>query len=378
MKRWTVLPLAVLVVAAGFLLFRPAETKRVTAYFDRVVGLYPGSDVRILGVKVGQVASVTPMGDRVRVAFAYDAGIKVPAAAEAVVVARTVVADRYVQLSPPYTSGPVLADGATLARGRSPVEIDEALGAFDELAKALGPQGANANGALSRLLKVSARTFGGEGATVGATLREVSDAAGVLAASKEDISGTVRNLAVVTGALSREDRRVRDFVGRLARVSGQLNDERAELRGTLRGLAGALDQVTGFVTENRGEITTNVRDLARLARLLVEHRASIETFLDTAPLAINNASRAYDAETGAFRMRFNLNGQTDDFAMWACSLAYSLGVPPSGCESLLKVLNPVAKQLNAVELDTSSGLTAGTDLTLGGLLPAPSPRAGIR
>ena len=40
---------------------------RVTAYFNQAVGLYPGSDVRILGIPVGTITEVTPMGDRVRV-----------------------------------------------------------------------------------------------------------------------------------------------------------------------------------------------------------------------------------------------------------------------------------------------------------------------
>ena len=37
----------------------------VVAHFDRVVGLYVGSDVRILGVKIGSVTAITPMGDDV-------------------------------------------------------------------------------------------------------------------------------------------------------------------------------------------------------------------------------------------------------------------------------------------------------------------------
>ena len=44
----------------------------------------------------------------------YDPEIKLPADAKAVIVAPSIVGDRYVQITPVYESGPKLADGATL------------------------------------------------------------------------------------------------------------------------------------------------------------------------------------------------------------------------------------------------------------------------
>src|SRR6266498_73931 len=44
----------------------------VTAYFDKAVGVYPGSEVKVLGVGVGRIDTVTPQGDRVRVEFTVD------------------------------------------------------------------------------------------------------------------------------------------------------------------------------------------------------------------------------------------------------------------------------------------------------------------
>lgn len=100
--------LALVVLAAGGLAaaraLGPGGT-RVTAYFDRAIGVYAGSDLRILGVRVGEVESVDPEGTRVRVGLRLDDGIKVPEDARAVVVAPSVVADRYVQLTPAYRTG---------------------------------------------------------------------------------------------------------------------------------------------------------------------------------------------------------------------------------------------------------------------------------
>ncbi|MEU1721535.1 MCE family protein [Nonomuraea sp. NPDC005692] len=378
--------LAVLALAAAYLLLRPVAGVRAVAYFDAAVGLYPGSDVRVLGVRVGRVTAVSPAGAQVRVELALDAGRKVPAGAQAVIVARSLIADRFVQLTPPYRGGPVLQDGGTLGRTRSPVEIDEALRGYDQLAAALAPPvspprpgssrpgsggvAADERGALARLLRVSAGTFGGQGETVGATVRGLSDAASVLAGDGDDLAQTVRDLATITGAMARDDARIRAFMKDLAGVSAQLDGEREELRAVLGQLSSTLTQVADFVEDNRGEIATNTRDLAHLTALLVRQRASIGTFLDTAPLALNNANNAYDPVSATFRARFNLNGQTDDVAMWLCSLAHSMD---GGCESLLGALNPLARALNdTVAIDTSWLLpdvhVDRPDLSLGGLV----------
>ena len=56
-----------LVVGAALVVFSGDDNKRLTAQFPRTVSLYAGSDVRVLGVKIGTVDSVTPAGTEVRV-----------------------------------------------------------------------------------------------------------------------------------------------------------------------------------------------------------------------------------------------------------------------------------------------------------------------
>ena len=61
--------LVLLVARWAWTILRPAGQYRVTAYFTQTVGLYPGSDVRILGIAVGTITDVVPEGDRVRVSM---------------------------------------------------------------------------------------------------------------------------------------------------------------------------------------------------------------------------------------------------------------------------------------------------------------------
>ena len=101
---------AVLLLAATFFVFQEGpETRTVSAYFDRTVSVYKGSEVRVMGVRIGTVTAVVPEGDRVRVAMAYDEEYKLPADAKAAIVTPTLTADRFVQIAPAYTGGKVLA-----------------------------------------------------------------------------------------------------------------------------------------------------------------------------------------------------------------------------------------------------------------------------
>ena len=98
-----------LLVAAGFTFLGGEERKTLTAHFPRTVSLYEGSDVRVLGVAVGTVDSVTPSGTDVVVKISYEESVKIPSDAKAVIISPSVVGDRYVQLTPAYTGGEVLA-----------------------------------------------------------------------------------------------------------------------------------------------------------------------------------------------------------------------------------------------------------------------------
>src|SRR3954453_23013008 len=90
------------------------KTMHVKAEFSRAVGLYTGSSVRILGVRVGKITKITPHGKPVTVGMTYDGKYKGPADAVPAIVPPSIVGDRYVQLTPAYTGGPVLKDAAIL------------------------------------------------------------------------------------------------------------------------------------------------------------------------------------------------------------------------------------------------------------------------
>jgi phospholipid/cholesterol/gamma-HCH transport system substrate-binding protein len=310
-KRLLVL-LAVLALIVGgnlwWIFFGGDDDKRITAYFGRAVGVYAGSDVQVLGVKVGSVESVTPRGEQVEVVLTIDPDAPVSPDTRAVVVAPSVVADRTVQLTTLSRGGPKLADGAVipLERTGTPVELDELYASLNDLLTALGPNGANADGALSQLLDTGAANLRGNGAAFNENVRNFAELARTLANSKDDLFATVDELQKFTSMLAGNDRQVASVTTQLDQVWRTLASDRDELSGALRTLGGALADIQGFINDNRAAIKSNVDKLAQTTQLLADQRASLAEALDVAPLAVTNLLNAFDPVSGTLQGRSNL------------------------------------------------------------------------
>lgn len=355
---------ATLAVAAAlwWLLTAPMSTK-VTAYFTSAVGLFAGSDVRVLGVKVGEIESVTPLGSQVRVELEVDRGVPVPADAGAVSVAPSLVSDRYVQLTPPYTHGERMGSGAVIPPDRtaSPLELDELYASLDRLTTALGPDGANADGALSDFLDVGAQTFDGAGQRFNDTVRSLSEAASALSQSRGDLFGTVDNLRTFTSMLADNDRQVRLFNDQLAAVSEFLAAEREDLGLALEQLTIALAEVAKFIADHRAALATNLDKLTQLTQLLVDQKADLQEFLDVAPIALSNLANAYNGYAGGLETRSNLNELADPSLL----LCRALTRPDATTSGLLQTLPPQfvqACQYLVAQLGDGLGIPSPADV----------------
>jgi len=299
-----------IVVALVWVVIPHSGKKYVIADFPRTISVYQGSDVKILGVHVGSVDSVTPMGTFVRVKFSYDDKYKVPANAKAAVISPSIVGDRFIQLTPAYRGGATLPNNAHLGTDRTatPLELDQIFGNLNELDVALGPKGANAPdkngvGALTRLLNNTAANFGGQGTKFNQTIKSVSKLTGTLADNKQQLFGASTEIEKFINTLSKNDGTVRKFAQSLASGSALLADDRQALGTALDNLSVALTDVRGFVHGNRKLLTRNIAGLTRISNTIVKNRGALDKTLKYGPVALNNLALAYDPNTGTLDTR---------------------------------------------------------------------------
>ncbi len=214
------------------------------------------------------------------------------------------------QLTPVFQEGDqALDDDTVLDEGRTaiPLELDEIYESLNELNVALGPDGANKNGALTDLLEVTAENFGGQGEQFNTTIRNFSRLTKTLDDNKEELFGSTRALSRFIETLAENDGTVRAFNRSLGRVSTVLADERQELAAALRNLGIAVGEVGTFVRDNREVLGKDIRGLNRVLGALVRQRGSLDEVLRIAPVALNNLALTYNPDAGTLDTNSNVS-----------------------------------------------------------------------
>lgn len=325
-----------IVLVSGVLLALPhSQSKQVTAYFTETTGLYTGDQVLVLGVPVGKVVSITPQAGRVKVVMSYDSDVKIPAGAEAAIISPTLVTTRSVQLSPVYTSGPVMADGATIPEARTavPVEWDQIEQELNTLATSLGPTSSSA-GALNKLLNTAAANLGGQGTNLHNTLTALSQATTTISNDRGNLFDTIDNLQTFTKVLADANSQVNSFSQQLDSVSGVLAGNNQELATALSTLNSSLSVIEKFVADNRGQLSTSLASLDQVTANLAKSDQTLANILQVAPTEVANFNNIYNPETHSITGSLAVNNFQDP-AEFICSTIFDLGGTPAQCQQAL-------------------------------------------
>jgi phospholipid/cholesterol/gamma-HCH transport system substrate-binding protein len=174
-----------------------------------------------------------------------------------------------------------------------PLELDDVYRNLDEITAALGPQGANKDGALSRLIRAGAKSLDGNGRLFNRAIRELSGALDTLAASSGDFSGTIENLATLNQTLAGKDAEIRALVRNLATISSTLNGQRSDLRTSVTSLNAALDAVARFTRDHKGALTTTIDRLTRVSGTLASETDALTELADLAPVGLVGLGNIY-------------------------------------------------------------------------------------
>ncbi len=350
----TVIALVAVLVGGVYVLSSQSNDRTIIGYFTSAVGLYPGDQVRILGVPVGSIDRIEPRPSDVKITMSVSGDVKIPKDAQAVIMSPNLVSARFIQITPAYTGGAVLPQGGSidLARTAVPVEWDEVKQALTQLAVQLGPTSGSTHGPLGAAINQAANTLDGNGASFHNALRELSQVAGRLGDSRSDIFGTVKNLQILVNALSASNDQIVQFAGNVASVSQVLADSSSHLDNTLGTLNKALSDVRGFLHENNSTLIDTVSKLNDFAQTLSDQSDNIEQVLHVAGPGIANFYNIYDPAQGT------LNGllSIPEFAnpvQFICGGSFETTGGPSApdyfrrAELCRERLGPVLRRLSA-------------------------------
>ncbi len=297
---------------AGYQMFLSPKT--ITAYFESATAIYPGDEVRVVGVRVGTIDAIEPLGTRTKVTLKVDRDVPVPADAKAIIVAPNLVSARYVQLTPAYgatpeASGATMADGAEIGEDRTaiPVEWDEIKEQLTRLATELGPDSGVSGTSLGRFIDSTADAMAGNGDRLRETITQLSDVGRVLGEGSGDIVEVIKNLQVFVTALRDSNTQIVQFQDRLADVTSVVNGSRADLDSALGELSSAVVKVQRFVAGSRDQTAEQIQRLANVTQVLADNSMVVKNVLHAAPNALVNGYNIYNPDTGGPRGSFAMN-----------------------------------------------------------------------
>lgn len=102
----------------------PYGSYQLIGYFPHVGGLSGGSRIELMGVKVGEVVSLSPEGRKVKVVMNIESKIKLQKGSIFVIVTKGIVGDKALEIRPPEKDSPtVLAPGDSVD-GIPPASLD--------------------------------------------------------------------------------------------------------------------------------------------------------------------------------------------------------------------------------------------------------------
>ena len=356
MTRWLRSPRAFLAVsliavllAGMFVTLRLGERAsrtEVVAYFDNTNGLFAGDDVRIRGVRVGRVITIEPQPLRAKVTFWFDRRHKVPADAKAVILSPQLVTGRAIQLTPPYSGGPAMTDGAVISQQRTavPVEWDDIRAQLERLTDLLQPTKPGGVSTLGALINTASDNLRGQGGSIRDTVLRLSQTVSVLSDHRQDLFGTIRNLATLVSALRDSGDLLGQLNVNLAAVSALLADDPGKVSRAIEDLNAVVGDVGDFVAENREPIGIASDRLASISVAVAESLDDLKQTLHLAPTVAANFNNIYEPANGSLTGALQVNNFANpiSFLCGAIQAASRLGAEQAS-KLCVQYLAPIVK-----------------------------------
>jgi phospholipid/cholesterol/gamma-HCH transport system substrate-binding protein len=262
------------------------------AQFTDVAGLVKGDEVRIAGVRVGQVTDIGLSQKQERptaeVTLEVSADVPVPAAVQATIKYRNLVGQRYISLIEGEGSGGrTLKDGDVipLSHTKPALDLTTLFGGFRPLLQALSP--ADMNRVSFEIIQV----FQGEGGTVESLLDHVASLTSSLADKDAVIGSVIDNLNTVMGNVAARDQQLSDLVVSLQQFVTGLAGDKDAIFNSLQTIDTLATTTSGFLQDARPPLAADIQGLGKLSSNLADSRNVLEGFLKLAPTKIDSITR---------------------------------------------------------------------------------------
>lgn len=307
----------VTLVATSFLALTIANTSvgATSSYYARftdATGLNVGDDVRIAGVRVGQIQSISLVDRRIAlVQFSVVSQRVLPAGVEAIIKWRNLVGQRFLELDQgPGPLNTVLPAGATIALDHTQPALDltELFDGFRPLFQALSP------GDVNQLTGEIIDVLQGDGGTVDSLVAHTASLATTLADKDKVIGAVIDNLNAVLNTVNGRGPELNNLIVTLQQLVSGLAQDRQPIGDAISALSSLTTSTAGLLQQGRAPLQADITSLGQLAGTLANNSGTVNTFLQNLPVKYQEIGTlaSYGSWLNLYLCAATVNGVTEN------------------------------------------------------------------
>jgi phospholipid/cholesterol/gamma-HCH transport system substrate-binding protein len=266
-----------------------ADATDYKARFTDVTALNEGDDVRIAGVRVGQVDEIKVADRKIaEVAFSIDGDRKLPASVTATIKYRNLVGQRYIALEAGTgDTAAVLAEGGTipLERTKAALDLTVLFNGFKPLFQALSPEDVN------KLSFEIIQVLQGEGSTIDSLLKHTASLTSTLASKDKVIGEVVGNLNTALDTVNSRDEDFNNLVVTLQQLVSGLAQDRQPIGDAITALGDLTNATAGLLEQGREPLKNDIAQLGIVSKTLADNEALVDGMLQRLPNKLETITR---------------------------------------------------------------------------------------
>ena len=263
--------------------------QRYRAVFGDVTGLLAGNDVRISGVKVGQVNGMTIVNGATssakvaEVSFTLNDGQRIPQSSRLQLRYRNLVGERYLAVIEGPGSAAPLRPGGLIPKSQTQDALDLTVlfNGFRPLFQALDATSIN------QVAFELIQTLQGEGGTVESLMAKTATLTNTLADRDAVIGRVITNLTTVLATLDDRSSQLSDLVIKLRDLSAGFAQDRQAIGGSLKGIDALTTATASLLGEVRAPLRADIAEIKTLATTLNTNKSTLDGVLQRLPTKLN-------------------------------------------------------------------------------------------
>jgi phospholipid/cholesterol/gamma-HCH transport system substrate-binding protein len=301
-------------------------TTKYRLIFTDATGVIPGDEVRIAGVRVGEVNSIKLYhGDLAQVTVSVQKTEHLTRGTQAQLRYRNLMGQRYVSLTQGTGQGGVLPANGLIPKEQTipALDLTALFNGFRPLLRAIKPKDVN------QLSYEIIQVLQGEGGTVNGLLAHVSSLTQTLGNRDEVIGRVIDNLDKVIGTIDDRDQEVSTLITDLRSLVAGLSGDRKAIGDSLVSVNQLIGATNGLLTQARPPLKADIDQLGKLSKVLADNGDDLNKAFAALPTNFTLLDRA--ASYGSF------------FNFYLCSLDAQIGLPGKVSFNTQQIVNESAR-----------------------------------